>query len=962
MQPFLDQLANHLLKLHSENFSRICLVFPSRRAGLFFKQYVSRLIAKPIWLPEIFAIEDFVIHKSGLTLSDPLDLIARLYKVYKSIEKDKVQPFSEFISWGNMLLGDFDEIDQYTADGVKVFEYLDEIKALKQWNPDGKPLTYFEQNYLRFYNSLAPCYKKFREDLLKNNEAYFGLAFDTFLGSIKEISFNEWDRIIFAGFNALTIAEKKLVTVLVESGKADIYWDADDYYLSDTNQEAGRFLREYLHQNTFGPINWVENSLTESKKSLHVIGVPGNVGQAKLAGNLIRETINRKGTANGVALVLVDEGLLLPVLNSIPPETGDFNVTMGFPLNQTPVFSLLTSVITLFVNAKRFSKGTNELEGADLKQLRFYYKDLERFMSHPFILSANARQKVYTIEKSQVLDTKSFYSLAEINELLQHINPALADVFLSFQENKQAEAGNILLLIRNIISFLRGSFSQDVFIENEEKADVNVIESEYLYFAAKICTEIELIANDPELKADIETVLSLVTTLVSGMRLPFYGEPLNGLQVMGMLETRLLDFTDIIMISVNEGLLPRGKQQSTFIPDEVRTHFGMPRYTERTAVFAYHFYRLLQRVENAWLIYNTEGDELGGGEKSRFISQLIQELPKRNPKLEITEQTLSVSPHNTANNKISIDKTPDVLARLKQLAERGLSPTAIAMYHKCKLWFYFNQVLGLSEIIPVSDTIDAAKLGEIVHEVLFKLYRSRKGIPITPDTLTTMMEESVSLVQKAISSELNAQESVTGKNLLIMKVAENMVKRCLLTEKKHLEETGEKIEILMLEENLETELQISDNITREFSKVKIHGKADRIDMIGSITRIIDYKTGKVDPRDLKLDHIQNIFEKDDPAKLLQVLMYALMYCDMSQNRKQSLVSGIISLRKTSAYLMKTDISKVDIIDPDLLKIFKIELESIVGSIFSISEPFDQTANIETCKLCSFNTICNRTVN
>jgi ATP-dependent helicase/nuclease subunit B len=962
MQPFLDKLAKHLLDTHGENFSRLCLVFPSRRAGLFFKQYVSRLIDKPIWLPDIYALEDFVVHKSGLTLSDPLDLISRLYKVYKSIEKDKAQPFSEFISWGNMLLGDFDEIDQYLADGEKVFQYLDEIKAMKHWNPDGKPLTSFELNYLRFYNSLAPAYKLFREELLKNNEAYFGLAFDTLLNDIENKSFTEWDSIIFAGFNALTAAEEKLLKYLIGAGKAEIYWDADDYYLLDPRQEAGRFLREYVHKKTFGPLNWIGDSLSKDEKSVNIIGVPGNVGQAKLAGGLILEAIRKKGTADGVALVLVDEGLLLPVLNSIPAETGDFNVTMGFPLKQTPVFSLLNLMISMFANAKRFAQPATDVQAGDNPVLRFYYKDIQRFLSHPFIISTELNLRSGSEKSAKTTVSKSFYTREELLQLLHHFNVSLSEVFAAYLKKEQIEPGDVLKLIRDIISFLRDTYSPPDNDEINSGKQSHSIESEYLYHAAQLCLKLDTITNDPELKPDIETVQSLVSNLIAGMRLPFYGEPLNGLQVMGMLETRLLDFTDVIMISVNEGLLPRGKHQSTFIPDEVRTHFGMQRYTERTAVFAYHFYRLMQRVENAWLIYNTEGDELGGGEKSRFISQLMYELPSINSKLTITEQTISVVPGNTSAAAISVEKTPQIVERLMYLAERGLSPTALAMYMKCKLQFYFSQVLRISEPDQVSETIDAATLGEIVHEALHKTYEARKNSLITPDILVAMLPEAMLQVQAAFASKFNTQELTTGKNLLIVKVAESMVKRFLLAEKKHIELSGASIEILMLEENLDSEIEIADPQSGELYKVKIHGKADRIDKAGGVTRIIDYKTGKVEVKDLKLDQISNFAEKADPGKLLQVLAYALMFRDKHKHEHMELISGIISLRKTSAYLFKTDINKSALIDNDLLDAFKKELEVIVGSIYNTSEPFSQTEDLETCNLCAFNTICNRTVN
>jgi ATP-dependent helicase/nuclease subunit B len=961
MQPFLDKLAKHLHAKHGDNFSRICLVFPSRRAGLFFKQYVSRIIDKPIWLPDIYALEDFVVYKSGLTLSDPLDLIALLYKVYKSIEKDKAQSFPEFISWGNMLLGDFDEIDQYLADGEKVFQYLDEIKAMKHWNPDGEPLTMFEQQYLRFYNSLAPCYKLFREELQKKGEGYFGLAFDVLLKDLGSKSFDEWDSIVFAGFNALTAAEEKLLKYLQEAGTAEIFWDADEYYLSDSHQEAGHFLREYITNNTFGTINWIGNSIRTEKKSISVIGVPGNVGQAKLAGELVKEKIKEKGTSDGIALVLVDEGLLLPVLNSIPSDTGDFNVTMGFPLKQTPVFSLINIVLTMFANANRFAQPVPGTEPGDEYLLRFYYKDIQRFISHPFIVSAQLKTKVHSTKTGSSLVNRSFYSPKELFVLLGEINLPLAEVFNPYLSVKHIDSGNVISLIKDVISFLRDDYSRIDGEDSTAKGQIDHIEIEYLYHAAVLCSKLDIILNDPELKPDLETIQSLVTNLIAGMRLPFYGEPLNGLQVMGMLETRLLDFTDIIMISVNEGLLPRGKHQTTFISDDVRSHFRMQRYSERTAVFAYHFYRLMQRVENASLIYNTEGDELGGGEKSRFISQLMYEIPGINPGIRISEQTLSVVPGSTNAGEISIAKSPEVEARLRVIADRGLSPTALALFMNCKLQFYFSQVLRISEPDQVAETIDVATLGEIVHEVLHKTYEAKKNTIITPEVIGNMMPDAILQVRRAFTSKFNTEELSTGKNLLIVKVSENMVKRFLQAEKKYLEQNGDKIEILMLEEELKSVIEISDVISGEVFNVTIHGKADRIDRVGDVIRIIDYKTGKVENKDLKIDKISNLPDKDDPGKLLQVMTYALLFSEMQKLPPDRLISGIISLRKTSSYLIKTDIDKSDLITKEMLVSFKDELKLIIQSIYNITEPFNQTENLDSCRICAFKTICNRTV-
>ena len=962
MQPFLDKLAKHLYSKYQDNFSRICVVFPSRRASLFFKQYVSQIIDKPIWLPDTYALEDFVVHSSGLKLSEPLDLIAQLYKVYKSLEKDRAQPFSEFVSWGNMLLNDFDEIDQYMADGEKVFQYLDEIKAMKHWNPDGKPLTAFEQDYLRFYNSLAPCYKLFRESLLEKGEGYFGLAFSVLLGDIQEKDFNQWESIVFAGFNAFTSSEEKLVKHLILSKKAEIYWDADEYYLSDYNQEAGKFLRGYTSKNTFGPLNWIGNSLNTTEKSISVIGVPGNVGQAKLAGELVADVIRKKGTSDGIALVLVDEGLLLPVLNSIPTETGSFNVTMGFPLKQTPVFSLLNIVLTMFANAKRFAQPGTENQAFESSFLRFYHKDIQRFLTHPFIVSAQKTSGSFPAKKEKIRINKSFYTPAELVLLLNGTNKLLGETFGTQLNKKQIEASDVISLIRNLISYLRNAFSIDNEHDTNSQQQIHPIELEYLFHAASLCSKLDVILNDPQLKTDIETIQLLVSNLIAGMRLPFYGEPLNGLQVMGMLETRLLDFTDIIMISVNEGLLPHGKHQNTFIPDEIRRQFGMQHYSDRTAVFAYHFYRLMQRADNVWLLYNTEGDEMGGGEKSRFISQMQYEMPKVNPKIKISEQTLSVIPGSTSTGEIVVYKSPEIMQRLRQIADRGLSPTALAMYLKCTLQFYFSQVLRISEPDKVEETIDAATLGEIVHEALHKTYLARKNEDITPNMLAAMLPEAIAQIHASFASRFDARELATGINFLVVKVAENMVKRFLLAEKKYLEHSGNTIKILMLEEGLMSSIEIFDNLTKEPYKVNIHGNADRIDKVGGIVRIIDYKTGKVEAKDLKIDSISDLSLKPDPGKLLQVLAYALMFTEMHPEPVNQIISGIISLRKTTSYLIKTDINKEDSIDRNMLKAFKTELESIIGGIYNTEEPFVQTTDRESCRLCAFNLICNRTVN
>jgi ATP-dependent helicase/nuclease subunit B len=959
MEAFLDKLAGHLAETSKGDFSRTCLVFPGRRAALFFRQYLSRRIDKPVWLPEIFALEDFVIQKSGLRLSDPLDLIARLYKVYRTLEKENAQPFGDFISWGNMLLGDFDEIDQYLADGQKVFQYLDEIKALKLWNPDGKPLTDFERGYLHFYNSLAPCYRIFREELLADGEAYFGLAFEKLLSEIKDTSFAGWDRIIFAGFNALTAAEEKLLTLLSASGKAEIFWDADRYYLDDPRQEAGRFLRSYLRDEMLKGQGWVGNHLTDESRNIQIIGVPGNAGQAKLAGQLIRERIAEKGSADGVALVLVDEGLLLPVLNSIPAECPDFNVTMGFPLKLTPVYTLVDSIMSLFVNAVKLSNTAASSEPLRMDLLRFYHRDLRRFLAHPYIFRIRTTARVSDEDGNKAEPDRSFYKPGELLQYLGRSHPAIRDIFGTLLQREVPDAAALMALVAGIISLAGDSPADeqgDGIIPAKEHSPA---ESEFLFHAEAAVAKIAALLEDPLLCPDLATLQSMTGSLIAGQRIPFFGEPLHGLQVMGMLETRLLDFKDIIMVSVNEGLLPKGKRQSTFIPDEVRKAFGMQRYSERTAVFAYHFYRLIQRAGNVSLFYNTEGTDLGGGEKSRFISQLLHELPKVNPAAVISERMESLTPSASGPVSLQIEKNDRIRTRLHAMAERGISPSALSVFMRCGLQFCLAHVMRIGEPDEVSESIDAAMLGEIVHEALHHLYEGSKNVAVTPESIKGLLAEADDRVHAAFAARFSEAELSNGKNLLIVGVARNMVKRFLRQEQQELRDAGMPLTILMLEESLQTTVSIKNPDDGSDFPVRIHGKADRIDRLGGTVRIVDYKTGKCEPKDLKVAEVEEVLQMKNPAKFFQVMTYALMYSDAQAAPPPDLISGIVSLRMVSSYLIPTVIGKSESIDPDNLEQFREVLREILSEIFDPEKAFRQTDDTEVCKLCVFSAICNR---
>lgn len=948
MQTFLEQLASHLYKKYGNELSRVCIVFPNRRAGLFFRKFLSRLIIQPVWLPEIIALEDFVVSRTKLRLSDPLNLLADLYEAYCESETEQPKPFTDFLGWGSMLLSDFDEIDQNLANGEEVFRYIDEIKVLRHWNPDGTPLTPFEKDYLRFYNLLGTIYLNFRKRLLLKNEGYIGLIFSILIENLEEDLFREWDHIVFAGFNALAMAEEKLIMHLVSVGKGEVIWDADEYYLGDSEQESGYFLRNHRKNKNLWTEHWTGRYLEESEKSISIVGVPGNVGQAMYAGSITKRLMLTTDPSD-IAIVLVDEGLMLPVMNSLPSGLDTFNITMGYPLKLTPAFSMVDDIFRLFINSIRYSRLAP----------RYHLNDLERIRRHPYLFAWNGSslEVEAPIKKNR---SKVFFSGEEALTWVELQMPGLAGIFKDGLIQKPIDNLGILRLMKELVAIQR-----DSLLSSRKKTEaVGMLDMEYLFLMNRLLERLMEFVQENAFIQGIESLYEVFNSQVSSLRIPFMGEPLSGLQLMGVLETRTLDFRNIIMLSVNEGLIPKGKQQNTFIPEEIRKSFGLQYYSERNAVFAYHFYRLLQRAENVFLLYNTEGTEMGGGEKSRFLTQLRLELPGINPGIRIEEKVLSIPPFYSAETKVSVNKNVNIMEKLMVMAENGLSPSALSRYLVCGLQFCYASVFEIIEQRPVEDSIDAATLGEVVHEVLMRVYKPYKGKHLDSSDLDSTLTKAVAEVKNVFSESYAHSEIAYGKNLLIVKVAENMVRRMILAEKAFLDQQKPAqgyLEILKLEEWLNSVITISLDGYGDVP-VKIFGKADRIDRLGSIVRVIDYKTGRIDKAELTLEHLKGLREHASPSKLLQIFTYAWMFSKMQAQESaevDDIISGIISLRFASKYLIPSNVDKREVLNKGDLKEFEEVLESLLLEIFDQDTPFVQTDNLENCKYCPYQTMCNR---
>lgn len=946
MEKFLQKLAFEIAQRNPESFRRICIVFPNRRASLYFRHHFARCFDKPVWLPELFSLEDFVMKRSGLTSADPLWMLISLYKIQQSLPGVAKQTFREFYSWGNMLLSDFDELLQNRVNGEDVFLSVDEIKALKHWNLGEGELTDFEKNYLLFFRSIAPCFTQFNQELLKNHQAYFGLAFDHLLGIISAEQFSDIDTVVFAGFNALTGAEEELIAFLKKHNKAEIYIDADDYYVNDKNQEAGRHIRKMV--SIFGnDLKWIGEHYKQPK-NIDISGIPANTAQVKYAGQLLKEMLAGGISPDEIAVVLVDENLLLPLLNSIPEEISEFNVTMGLSLKQSSMFTFFSDIFTLFINASNVWQRNNPGLFINQNQPVFHVNDLSvilRYLSDR--LPENARKEFPLLKKV-------YYSIEDLALLLNQITisekPFISsDIVSVFGKGMSRFAKKILHSLKEV------TLNED----NSESKGKNEIFEHYLYRFSLIVDQLVLLENEEALQYDLQLELTVFKNLAASSLMPFYGEPLKGIQVMGMLETRLLDFENIIMVSVNEGMLPKGKQFNTFIPEDVRRAYGMPSYHDKNSVFAYHFYRLLHRAKNVHLLYNTEGNNLGGGERSRFINQLNYEMQAYNPRISITEKIVGFKPILKTAEEIRIKKDEAVMKRLSEIAQHGISPTAMGSYMHCSLQFCMSYVFGIAEPEEVSETIDARAMGSLIHSVLQEIFSFSSAVSITPAELKNRIKELDVMLTRNAASALPELSFQTGKNKLTFEVSRKIIEQYIEVEASKIE--GHELKILGLEEKLGKELDVFSRQTGEVFKVLIKGHADRIDLYDGILRVLDYKTGYVTKDEVKIASIDQISVLPSAAKIMQLLMYALMLKENSTYASYSgqLQSGIISLRMPSQYVISAEIGGSNHITDVIIQSFEAFLEEHLAEIFNKEVDFTQTENAEKCKLCAYSRFCNR---
>jgi len=916
MQSFISETIDAILRT-TKSFENVVFILPSQRAGVFVKQAFKDKISAG-FLPEIQNIGMFIENVSEINKVDNIELLFHFYTIYKNTEKIP-DSFDRFSSWAHTVLQDFNEIDQHLINSKDLFIYLRDIERLKKWSVKGTfKETDLVKDHFSFIGKLGEYYPKFYNYLRDNNIGYQGLIYREAVNKIDDfISRNKEKKFFFIGFNALNKAEEFLFQKMLSSKNTDIYWDIDKSFLED-NHQAGNFIRKYKNSWKHyekNDLKIISNNFS-THKNIKVVGLSKNISQIKYAG----EILSKFPVLQNTAMILSDETLLPITLNSLPKNVDALNITMGYPLKYIPSTSLIYSVFQLFLSQEKLQKTIDNL---------FYHKDVIRFIKEASIYKLLKLKECSIADDIAIAIAKennTFISLEYINSYLKPLDPekhkAIVAIFKPFES-----IDNFIMRIINLIDLL--------------KEDADLLEKEFLFRFYTVFMQLKNLHNNFNYFQDLKILHQFFKQLIGSESLSFQGEPLKGLQLMGMLETRVLDFENIIITSVNEGILPGNSQQQSFIPFDVKVEFDFPTYREKDAIFSYHFFRLLQRAKKVYILYNTEPDVFGSGEKSRFVTQL--EMIREDLQQKI------ISPKVVTEKKVlkEIPKSNEVMISLKKLAKEGISPSALTNYLHNPIAFYKQKVLGIKEIKDVEETIAYNTLGTVVHETLDELYTPLVGRYLSLDDIAVMQNKIKILVTKHFKIWFKNGDLKTGKNRLIFEVAVRFVENFLKQEKELLKNDGNQLKIIATEEDIETTITV-EGIN---FPIKIHGKVDRVDELNGVTRIIDYKTGMVDQGNLKANDFTK-FREDKYHKAVQVLLYAFLYIkDKNYDFNNPLEAGIISFKNLKKGFLAINFSKIrskndQVITEERLEEFMAEIKNILLEIYNIEIPFIEPTDLK----------------
>lgn len=927
METFLKQTARQILAAHPKDTDRVLVVFNNHRSELFMRRAFERLSAeegRTYFLPQLTVIDDLVADLGGMKIVANEFLLFELYRIHVEIggEERKYRTFEEFMAFGDMMLSDFSEIDRYCVDARDLFVNLHDLKAIGEWNIESPELSPFQRSYLEFYHSLYDYYRLLREHLSARGEAYSGMAYRYVADNIFRLADGcRYTKIYFVGFNAISECERRIIAEYSRRGIGMLVTDGDSYYYDDEMQEAGYFLRK--HSADFSELgHYGPSHFGQGRKKITIVECPEAVLQCKYAGHLLSEHSDWLDDSESTAVVLADESLLIPMLNALPEATKPYkvNVSMGFAFADSSVNTTVLRLLSLYRQAN--AKG-------------YFHSDVVEVMSDYLIGTMLGRRNLRpSITAYLERENRIRCNAAEVSAFL-----GTDQVAFLFPE-KVPTTDEVLALLRQMAAALVASG----VLENNKK------EKQALGALVEILDYFEQLQADYGFITDLSTLEKVYTRIAQRHSIAFLGKPLSGLQILGMLETRNLDFRRIIVLSANEGVLPSGRSQGTLIPYELQRTFHLPTYDEKDSVYAYNFYRLLQRAEEVYLLYSSTAEAMGKGEESRFVKQVRSELVQRFPNnIEVHEAVAGAPAALTRPEPLAVGiKDEAVMARLVELAEKGFSPTALGTYVECPLRYYYNYVLDVEKPEALQEDLDASQLGSGVHKALEVIYSKYMGRPVESQGLKAALADLPRLMQDAFEELYSHGRSSDGRNRFLYSVGESQV-RSLLQKEIALIEGGARIEIVALEKEISMPLSAG---------VNVKGFVDRIDRVDGVLRVTDYKTGRVLDEDIAVSRADLDDGKPMPRKWLQLMCYALIYNHLYPS-DEAIVAGIHPLGNFQSGVRMATIDGSEKIFPPDLADFRQRLEALTTEIMDPARCFDVPEKPVGCGYCPAASFCQK---
>ena len=882
-----------------------------------------------------------------------------LYDIYIR-QSGSTETFDEFLYWGEMLLNDFDDIDKYMANARMLFSNVTDLREIENdfdflsdeqiaairsfWSsfyPRGD--TPNQQQFLAVWQVLYDLYEEFRATLAAEGKGYEGMIFREVVESMErgESPDLPYEQIVFVGLNALSVSEERFLAQLQKREIADFYWDYVSDKVTDPDNKASYFVSRNLKS---FPSSMKLPPEEKVKTEIEVIGIPSGIGQAKhvytLLSDWCKEAEMSSEEALRTAVILPDEHLLIPVLNAIPGQIRRINVTMGYPLAGTPVASLIEYILALQKNVRYIDR--NPL---------FYFRDVLPVLNHRYILSTSP-EIISSLVKEITENNKIYISHTELEKT------PLLEILFTPVTGVEAFSDYLIKVLEELNKVMSALSDEE---EEDAPQRTNDLEQEFIFHYFTTVNRMKEVMKDARIEMKIDTFFRLLKRVTDTITIPFHGEPLSGLQIMGVLETRALDFDRLIILSMNEGIFPQRKAANSFIPYNLRRGFGLPTYEHQDSVWAYHFYRLIERASHVSLLYDTRSNGLQTGEVSRFVHQLHYhyEVPMRD-KLVVYNVSSSKTP------PLAVPKREDIMRRLDAYRKGGskaISASAINTYLDCPLKFYFSVVEGIREEEEVSETIESDVFGSILHKVMEELYKPFQGKMVTVDLLKAIRKDTALLtgaIARAFASEFFKTEvvrSLTGQNYLIGEMIRKYVEKIL-------ERDGKLTPFVYIE----SERKINGLISlSDHSEIRLKGFIDRVDEVLDAIRIIDYKSGSGTTTFSSIESLFNKEEKDRAKAVMQVFMYCWMYAHFTENKGKTIQPGIYYVRSLfsdpfdpSVYhrIERGKSEKVEDFS-GYAQAFEEGLRGCLDEIFNPEIPFTQTPTGKACSYCPFKGICGK---